>query len=69
MDGGWSNWTPYGTCSVTCGSGTQTRDRKCDNPTPSGGGLLCTKSDGTRASTESDSHVCTLSACYGKIKP
>ncbi|XP_071100024.1 SCO-spondin-like isoform X1 [Haliotis cracherodii] len=38
----WGQWT--GPCSVTCGSSaekTQTRNRRCDNPPPSGGGANC----------------------------
>ena len=35
MWGEWGNWT---TCSETCGEGTKSRTRKCDNPKPSGGG-------------------------------
>jgi Thrombospondin type 1 domain len=33
-------WTPFGACSVTCGTGTQTRN--CSMPVPSGGGATCT---------------------------
>ncbi|KAK7506180.1 hypothetical protein BaRGS_00002292, partial [Batillaria attramentaria] len=33
VDGGWSNWFTSA-CSVTCGSGTQTRTRTCTNPSP-----------------------------------
>ena len=40
VDGGWSSWT-YGPCSKTCGGGTQTLTRKCDNPAHDCGGMEC----------------------------
>ena len=36
----WSNWT---TCSATCGEGTKTRTRSCTNPSPLHGGRDCTE--------------------------
>nr|BAE42416.1 unnamed protein product [Mus musculus] len=36
--GGWSEWGPWGPCSVTCSKGTQIRQRVCDNPAPKCGG-------------------------------
>ena len=27
----WTTWSAYGACSVSCGGGTQTRGRQCDN--------------------------------------
>ncbi|XP_057312319.1 coadhesin-like [Hydractinia symbiolongicarpus] len=42
--GGWSEWANVTECSVTCGSGTVTRKRKCYNPTPLGEASSCINS-------------------------
>ena len=41
VDGGWSEWSEWTDCSVTCGSGVMSRKRNCDNPAPVAGGRLC----------------------------
>ncbi|XP_035657358.1 deleted in malignant brain tumors 1 protein-like [Branchiostoma floridae] len=41
VDGGWTDWSPWSACSVTCGVGEQTRDRSCTNPAPAHGGADC----------------------------
>ncbi|KAI8491016.1 hypothetical protein Bbelb_314350 [Branchiostoma belcheri] len=41
VNGGWSDWGPWSNCSVTCGNGTETRDRTCTNPAPAYGGADC----------------------------
>ncbi|XP_055486732.1 properdin-like [Leucoraja erinacea] len=38
VDGGWSSWTPWGPCSVTCAVGGQERHRTCTQPQPLCGG-------------------------------
>ncbi|XP_056307202.1 SCO-spondin-like [Danio aesculapii] len=56
MDGGWSSWTPWGVCSVSCGVGLQSRYRFCSDPEPAGAGLPCT---GARR----DDRVCASTPC------
>ncbi|XP_035665050.1 C-type mannose receptor 2-like [Branchiostoma floridae] len=41
VDGDWSSWAAWSGCSVTCGVGTETRDRTCNNPAPANGGADC----------------------------
>ncbi|CAF4459890.1 unnamed protein product, partial [Rotaria sp. Silwood2] len=51
IDGGWSSWGGWSTCSSTCAGGRRYRYRNCSNPVPSNGGLSCNGSsveiDGT----------------------
>ncbi|XP_052778492.1 coadhesin-like [Mya arenaria] len=41
INGNWSDWAAWGACDVTCGNGTMTRRRSCDNPQPIFGGADC----------------------------
>lgn len=41
VHGNWSEWGEFGECSVSCGKGTQTRFRACDNPPAAYGGRDC----------------------------
>ncbi|XP_052809177.1 thrombospondin-2-like [Mya arenaria] len=42
VNGFFSNWSTWTTCSVSCGNGTRVRERLCDNPQPQHNGSTCT---------------------------
>ena len=41
VDGGLSDWSEWGLCTQTCGTGEEQRTRTCTNPTPLYGGNDC----------------------------
>ena len=41
VNGNFSSWSGFSACSVTCGNGTMTRFRECNNPAPAHGGADC----------------------------
>nr|QGN01372.1 female cement gland secreted 3 [Lepeophtheirus salmonis] len=41
IHGEWGFWKEWSDCSASCGEGTKTRIRKCDNPKPDGNGRPC----------------------------
>lgn len=43
IDGGYSEWTDFSACSVSCNSGTETRTRMCNRPKPEHGGKECSR--------------------------
>uniref|UniRef100_A0A672F9Q3 Uncharacterized protein n=1 Tax=Salarias fasciatus TaxID=181472 RepID=A0A672F9Q3_SALFA len=45
VDGGWTPWSVWSDCSVTCGLGTHVRTRACINPPPRNNGSACGGAD------------------------
>ncbi|XP_060580102.1 thrombospondin-1-like, partial [Ruditapes philippinarum] len=41
VHGGWTQWSNWDACSVTCGVGIERRHRNCSNPIPDRNGLQC----------------------------
>nr|DBA25392.1 TPA: hypothetical protein GDO54_012926 [Pyxicephalus adspersus] len=56
VNGAWSPWGEWSACDAPCQGGVRSRSRKCENPPPKNGGLLC---GGESVQTES----CNLQPC------
>ncbi|XP_068708266.1 A disintegrin and metalloproteinase with thrombospondin motifs 6-like [Montipora foliosa] len=41
IDGGWSEWSEFTSCTFSCWGGVQFRTRTCTNPQPQNGGMFC----------------------------
>ena len=59
VDGKWSRWGKWDTCSATCGGGSQSRTRTCDNPAPENGGAECD----SNGSSGEESRACNERDC------
>ena len=61
VDGGWSGWGVWSSCSKPCNAGTQGRSRSCTNPRPRNGGKSC-------PGAANEQRVCNTHSCPGKEK-
>uniref|UniRef100_A0A7M5WU20 Uncharacterized protein n=1 Tax=Clytia hemisphaerica TaxID=252671 RepID=A0A7M5WU20_9CNID len=59
INGGWTSWTPYTSCSKTCGGGIKTISRYCRNPVPQDGGKSC-------SGRSTYSRSCNTFSCFSK---
>ena len=62
VDGGFSKWTPFSACSVTCGSGVKVRLRTCTNPPRQWKGKDC-------VGPRQESMACNEGPCKSYINP
>ncbi|XP_029470578.1 LOW QUALITY PROTEIN: A disintegrin and metalloproteinase with thrombospondin motifs 13 [Rhinatrema bivittatum] len=56
VHGAWSSWSPFTSCSRSCGGGVLTRSRQCNNPRPAFGGQGCNGPD-------LQAEMCNTQAC------
>ena len=58
VNGGYSDWAPYSTCTKTCGGGVRTRKRTCTNPPPANGGKDCSGLGPNSTTSECNNQEC-----------
>uniref|UniRef100_A0A672SB30 Thrombospondin-1 n=1 Tax=Sinocyclocheilus grahami TaxID=75366 RepID=A0A672SB30_SINGR len=61
INGGWGPWSPWDTCSATCGGGVQNRKRLCNNPVPVYGGKDCVGD--AKAKQLCNKQACPIDGC------
>ncbi|XP_063684803.1 SCO-spondin-like [Bolinopsis microptera] len=65
VNGGWSEYGAWSTCSAECGGkGTQIRSKECNNPAPANGGSACVGDDVQTQSCNSD--PCAVNGGWGE---
>ncbi|KAK6167247.1 hypothetical protein SNE40_021325 [Patella caerulea] len=63
VDGMWSPWGEWESCSITCGVGLRYRSRTCSNPLPANGGKVCHGE--TRESSSCAAQACPVDGSWG----
>ncbi|KAJ8278768.1 hypothetical protein COCON_G00058340 [Conger conger] len=62
VDGGWTPWSVWSDCPVTCGRGAQVRTRACINPPPRNNGTHC-------PGPEREAQDCRVPPCLDDLCP
>ncbi|XP_067868142.1 A disintegrin and metalloproteinase with thrombospondin motifs 13 isoform X2 [Heterodontus francisci] len=58
VNGAWSSWSPFSSCSRSCGGGVILRHRHCNNPRPAFGGRKC-------QGVDTEAKMCNTQPCQG----
>ena len=64
VDGGYSPWSNYSRCTISCGGGTSNRTRTCTNPRPQHGGFNC--SGHSQETITCNTHQCPIDGNYSQ---
>ncbi|XP_052253855.1 uncharacterized protein LOC127860085 isoform X2 [Dreissena polymorpha] len=67
VNGLWSSWYPWASCSVTCGVGDHYRLRTCTHPRPQHGGSYCEGEAEERESCQQG--ICVVDGSWGSWYP
>ena len=62
--GGYTEWSHWGMCSVTCGGGVHRRYRTCTSPSPSDGGPTCIEQNLGPAEETQECNTGNCRKCY-----
>lgn len=65
INGGYSEWSDYSACSVSCNSGKETRTRMCNRPPPQHGGKDCSLYGPAKETRSCFIKVCPVDGNYG----
>ena len=65
INGGWSPWSSYTSCTRSCGTGNKSRYRTCNSPLPSNGGSACTGLSKETVHCHTQACPCSGSHCPG----
>ncbi|XP_071953956.1 SCO-spondin-like isoform X2 [Antedon mediterranea] len=60
VNGAWTLWSEWSSCSVTCAGGTRDRTRTCTNPATAWGGIPCPEDDETQQSETCNMFPCPI---------
>ena len=69
VDGAWTDWAQWGSCTKTCGGGRRSRSRTCDNPKPANGGKECFGDSGDFGDCNVDDCPTVAAGTYQQVRP